>query len=50
VAIIYVVANIALAWHVFHGAWSMFQSLGVVAVHQRNEIGFTSGLRAARFG
>ena len=29
VAIIYVVANIALAWHVFHGAWSMFQSLGV---------------------
>ncbi len=49
-AIIYVVANIALAWHVFHGAWSMFQSLGVVAVHQRNEIGFPSGLRAARFG
>jgi succinate dehydrogenase / fumarate reductase cytochrome b subunit len=29
VAIIYVVANIALAWHIFHGAWSMFQSLGV---------------------
>ena len=29
VAIIYVAANIALAWHVFHGAWSMFQSLGV---------------------
>jgi len=50
VAILYVVANIALAWHVFHGAWSMFQSLGVVAVHQRNEIGFPSGLRAARFG
>ena len=29
VAIVYVVANMALAWHVFHGAWSMFQSLGV---------------------
>ena len=29
VAIIYVVANVALAVHIFHGAWSMFQSLGV---------------------
>jgi len=29
VAVIYIVANIALAWHIFHGAWSMFQSLGV---------------------
>ena len=29
VAIIYVVANLALALHIFHGAWSMFQSLGV---------------------
>ena len=28
-AIVYVVANMALAWHIFHGAWSMFQSLGV---------------------
>jgi succinate dehydrogenase / fumarate reductase cytochrome b subunit len=28
VAIIYIVANIALAFHIFHGAWSMFQSLG----------------------
>ena len=28
VAIAYIVANIALAIHVFHGAWSMFQSLG----------------------
>jgi succinate dehydrogenase / fumarate reductase cytochrome b subunit len=28
VAIIYVVANIALAIHIFHGAWSMFQTLG----------------------
>ncbi|MDH5238247.1 MAG: succinate dehydrogenase cytochrome b subunit, partial [Acidimicrobiia bacterium] len=29
VAIIYVVANLALALHIFHGAWSMFQSLGI---------------------
>jgi succinate dehydrogenase / fumarate reductase cytochrome b subunit len=29
VAILYIVANVALAWHIFHGAWSMFQSLGV---------------------
>ncbi len=29
VAIIYIVANIALGIHLFHGCWSMFQSLGV---------------------
>ena len=29
VALIYVVANVALAVHIFHGAWSMFQSLGI---------------------
>lgn len=29
VAILYVVANVALAVHIFHGAWSMFQSLGI---------------------
>ena len=29
VAAVYVVANIALAVHIFHGAWSLFQSLGV---------------------
>jgi len=29
VAIIYIVANIALCIHLFHGAWSMFQSLGL---------------------
>ncbi len=29
VALIYVAANIALAIHIFHGAWSMFQSLGI---------------------
>ena len=29
VAIVYCVANIALAFHLYHGAWSMFQSMGV---------------------
>jgi succinate dehydrogenase / fumarate reductase cytochrome b subunit len=29
VAILYVVANIALGFHIFHGAWSLFQSLGL---------------------
>lgn len=28
VAILYIVANLALALHVYHGAWSMFQSVG----------------------
>jgi succinate dehydrogenase / fumarate reductase cytochrome b subunit len=29
VALIYIVANIALGLHLFHGAWSLFQSLGL---------------------
>ena len=29
VAIVYIVANLALGIHIFHGAWSMFQSLGL---------------------
>ena len=28
VAILYIVANLALGIHLFHGAWSLFQSLG----------------------
>ncbi len=28
VAVLYIVANLALGLHLFHGAWSMFQSLG----------------------
>ena len=28
VAILYIVANIALGIHLFHGAWSLFQSIG----------------------
>jgi len=29
VAIAYVIANLALGVHIYHGAWSMFQSLGI---------------------
>jgi succinate dehydrogenase / fumarate reductase, cytochrome b subunit len=29
VAIFYVIANLALGVHIFHGAWSLFQSLGI---------------------
>ncbi len=29
VALIYIVANVALAVHIYHGAWSLFQSLGI---------------------
>jgi succinate dehydrogenase / fumarate reductase cytochrome b subunit len=29
VAILYIVANVALGFHIFHGAWSLFQSLGL---------------------
>lgn len=29
VAVAYVVANLALGLHIYHGAWSLFQSLGV---------------------
>ncbi|HEX6031829.1 MAG TPA: succinate dehydrogenase cytochrome b subunit [Tepidiformaceae bacterium] len=28
VAIVYIIANLALGLHIFHGAWSLFQSLG----------------------
>jgi succinate dehydrogenase / fumarate reductase cytochrome b subunit len=28
IALIYIVANVALAVHIYHGAWSLFQSLG----------------------
>lgn len=28
VAIIYIVANVALAFHLYHGVWSLFQSMG----------------------
>ena len=28
IAVIYVVANLALAFHLYHGAWSLFQTMG----------------------
>ena len=28
VALLYIVGNLAVGWHVFHGFWSMFQTLG----------------------
>jgi succinate dehydrogenase / fumarate reductase cytochrome b subunit len=28
VAIVYIVANLALGFHIYHGAWSLFQSVG----------------------
>jgi succinate dehydrogenase / fumarate reductase cytochrome b subunit len=28
VALLYIVANVALGIHLFHGAWSLFQSMG----------------------
>jgi succinate dehydrogenase / fumarate reductase cytochrome b subunit len=30
VAIVYILANLALATHLYHGAWSLFQSMGFV--------------------
>ncbi len=35
VAIIYVVANLALGVHLYHGAWSLFQSMGWVRPWRR---------------
>lgn len=29
VALVYIVANVALSLHIYHGAWSLFQSLGI---------------------
>lgn len=29
VAVLYIIANLALAFHIYHGAWSIFQSLGI---------------------
>lgn len=35
VAIAYVIANLALAFHLYHGAWSLFQSLGLGRTRDR---------------
>jgi succinate dehydrogenase / fumarate reductase cytochrome b subunit len=44
IAIIYVIANVALAIHIYHGAWSLFQSLGI------NNPRFNGALRAFATG
>ena len=47
VAIIYIVANLALAFHLGHGAWSMFQSLGWNSPrYNRARRGFAIGFAA----
>jgi len=35
VALIYVIANLALGVHLYHGAWSLFQSMGWVGAWRR---------------
>ena len=35
VALVYVIANLALGVHLYHGAWSMFQSMGWVRPWRR---------------
>ena len=35
VALIYVIANVALGMHLFHGAWSLFQSMGWVTAWRK---------------
>jgi len=47
VTILYIVANVAVGIHVFHGAWSMFQSLGWNNPRfNRWRLGFARGLAA----
>jgi succinate dehydrogenase / fumarate reductase cytochrome b subunit len=36
VALFYIVAQIALAFHIYHGAWSLFQSLGLATPRYDN--------------
>jgi succinate dehydrogenase / fumarate reductase cytochrome b subunit len=44
VAIVYILANVALAVHLYHGAWSMFQSLGINSpVINKVRRGFATG-------
>lgn len=44
VALLYVVANVALGVHIFHGTWSLFQSLGLNNPRfNRWRIGFARG-------
>lgn len=50
-AAIYIVGNLALAVHLFHGAWSMFQSLGISNPRYNNlRRGFAIGFAAVVCG
>jgi succinate dehydrogenase / fumarate reductase cytochrome b subunit len=43
VALVYVLANLALGVHLYHGAWSLFQSMGWVRPWRRQfAVGFTT--------
>src|SRR4051812_30378262 len=43
VALVYIAANVALAFHLYHGAWSLFQSMGWVTTWRRTfAIAFTA--------
>src|SRR3954453_19691788 len=43
VALVYVIANLALGVHLYHGAWSMFQSMGWVTAWRRTfAVAFTA--------
>jgi succinate dehydrogenase / fumarate reductase cytochrome b subunit len=47
VAIAYIVANLALAMHLSHGAWSLFQSMGWVVRGRRTvAVGFAAVIAA----
>src|SRR3954452_6497777 len=44
VALVYVIANLALGVHLYHGAWSMFQSMGWVTSWRRTFATVFAGL------
>jgi succinate dehydrogenase / fumarate reductase cytochrome b subunit len=43
VSIVYIIAMIALGFHLFHGTWSLFQTLGV------NNTSYSNSLRTIAF-
>ncbi len=49
-AAFYIVANIALGVHIYHGIWSMFQTLGVGSIQGRDAASSADWRRAAAIG
>lgn len=48
IAALYIIANIALGFHLYHGAWSIFQSIGSMSAqfnprHNPIRRGFAAG-------